>query len=252
MKRLIKKILQKFHIEIKRTNPETVINLTFDEIYKKIICKSNPIIIDVGANKGQSIERFKSLFPNSTIHAFEPIKYEYTQLQNKYENDNSIKINNYALGEKKELKEFYVTTSTGNSSFNKIREGTDWIKKRSLEHNTSESNYTKDVQYVNVITLDSYCMKNSINNIDIIKIDTQGYEDKVLEGCKDVFQREIVLAIETEIMFDDVYDRYLTFTDIEKNILPYDFRFSGIDLANNNLFEGIVFFANLLYIHNKK
>jgi len=40
-------------------------NLSFDEIYKKYI-KINPvIIIDVGANKGQSIKRFNLLFDNS-------------------------------------------------------------------------------------------------------------------------------------------------------------------------------------------
>jgi hypothetical protein len=34
--------------------------------------KINPIFFDVGANKGQSIDRFLNLYPNSLIHSFEP------------------------------------------------------------------------------------------------------------------------------------------------------------------------------------
>ena len=76
MKKLIRSILNKFSIEIKRKNPELKNNLSFDDIYKIKINK-NPIIFDVGANKGQSIERFKKIFPNAEIHSFEPNKDEF-------------------------------------------------------------------------------------------------------------------------------------------------------------------------------
>ena len=39
---------------------------------KFIKLRSGRIIFDIGANEGQSIERFKSLFPDSIIHSFEP------------------------------------------------------------------------------------------------------------------------------------------------------------------------------------
>ena len=41
--------------------------------------KQNPVIFDVGANQGQSIEDSKN-FAEPTIHAFEPIKDEYDKL----------------------------------------------------------------------------------------------------------------------------------------------------------------------------
>lgn len=37
-----------------------------------LIIKSNPVILDVGANKGQSITRYKKLFQSPVIHSFEP------------------------------------------------------------------------------------------------------------------------------------------------------------------------------------
>lgn len=60
-----------------------------------------------------------------------------------------------------------------------------------------------------------------------------------------------IKAIVTEIMFDNVYDKYFSFSDIEKFIIPYNFRMVGIDLANNNLFSGIVFSADVYYFNKK-
>ena len=57
-----------------------------------------------------------------------------------------------------------------------------------------------------------------------------------------------IKAIELEIIFDDTYDKYLSFSDIERFLLP-NFRFSGIKNYNQNLFEGINFFAEVLYLN---
>jgi len=61
VKKIIKKILRNFNIDIKRIHPELKNSLSFDEIYIKKI-KQTPIIFDVGANQGQSIKRFKKCF----------------------------------------------------------------------------------------------------------------------------------------------------------------------------------------------
>ena len=58
IKSQIKKILNKLGIEV-RIKPKFGNVLNFDDIYKIKIKKDNCIIFDVGANKGQSIERFK-------------------------------------------------------------------------------------------------------------------------------------------------------------------------------------------------
>ena len=34
---------------------------------------------------------------------------------------------------------------------------------------------------VKVLTLDHYCNEKGINEIDLLKMDTQGYEEKILE-----------------------------------------------------------------------
>ena len=250
----IKKIIKNFFslcgYEINKKNLE-IKNLSFDEIYK-IKIKSNPVIFDVGANQGQSIERFKKIFENPIIHAFEPIEFEFKKLKEKYSNDKNIILNNYAAGEKDQSKDFYITAKTGNSSFNKLRANTDWLKVRSKQFNTSEEGYTKEIKSTKVITLDNYCSQNNIKKIDILKIDTQGYEDKVLQGSQEILKKEIVYSVESEIMLDDVYEKYFTFNDLEKFLVPNNYRLVGINMTNNNLFSGIVFFADILYFNKKK
>ena len=249
IKSKLKKLINFFGYNIHKTNKE-IVNQNFDKILKKKI-SNNPIIFDVGANQGQSIERFSKLFNNSTIHSFEPISFEFNNLSNKYEGNKNIFLNNIALGEKQEIKEFNIATKTGNSSFNKINLGTKWLKTRSKQYNTSEAGYVTKVEKVKIDTLDNYFIKNNLDKIDLLKIDTQGYEDKVLEGSLETIKKNRIGIILTEITFDNVYDKYFSFSDLEKFLIPYNFRMVGIDLLNNNLFSGLVFFADVMYINKK-
>lgn len=171
IKKCIKKILWSIGLEIKKVNKEVTFT-SFDEIYKKKLDNAS-VIFDIGANQGQSIERFKSLFPFAKIHAFEPIKFEFKKLKEKYSNDTNVILNNYAVAEVSGEREFNITAKTGNSSFNKIKSNTKWLKVRSKQFKTSEEEYVKKIEKVKIITLDEYCKENQITKIDLIKIDTQ-------------------------------------------------------------------------------
>ena len=55
----------------KRTS-EYVNNWDTEKTLKNLIKKNNPCIFDVGSNNGSSIHDFKSWWPDSSIHCFEP------------------------------------------------------------------------------------------------------------------------------------------------------------------------------------
>ena len=246
MKKIIKFCFDALGFEIKKNDKK---KMNFDKIYQ-IFFDNELVIFDVGANKGQSIERFKKIFPNSIIHAFEPIKKESDYLIDKYANNKTIIINNIALGEKRYQKDLNISKRTGVSSFNEFNLDHEWIKVRSKQYNTNIEGFLEGRQLVRVESIDNYCIKNNINKIDILKIDTQGYEDLVLAGAAQMLNKNLIKSVELEIIFDDTYDKYLTFSDLEKYLLP-NFRFCGIKNYNNNLFEGINFFAEILYLNKK-
>lgn len=249
MKKLLKKIINNLGYDLKKLNSESKIFNSDDLLKEKV--DSNPIILDIGANKGQSIDRFIKIFNNPTIHSFEPIKSEFDLMNSKFRDFDNIILNNYAMGEIQDTREFNITAKTANSSFNTHNNESDWIKIRSKQHNTSTSDYIKQKIDVKINTVDNYVKENKISKIDLLKIDTEGYEDKVLEGSYESLKSNKIAAIATEIILDNVYDKYFNFSDIEKYLIPNNFRLVGLDLVNNNLFSGLVFVADAYYLNKK-
>ena len=248
IKKILKKIINSFGYNINKYNKE-IQNVNFDELLKEKI-KKNPVIFDVGANKGQSIEKYKKIFSNPVIHSFEPIKSEFDIMHSKFGNSENIHLNNFALGDKEEYRILNVAAKSSNSSFIKIKSGTKWLEHRSKDKRVEQEKYSES-QEVNIKTLDNYFKDKNVQEIDLLKIDTQGYEDKVLIGSQETLKKNKIKAIIVEIMFDNVYEKYFSFSDIEKYINPNDFRMVGIDLINNNLFSGLVFFADVYYFNKK-
>ena len=251
MIKLLKKIIKKFAnllgFEVSKFYPELK-QKTFDEIYKEIL-DNNITVIDVGANRGQSIDRFKKVFDSYNIHSFEPIDFEFKNLVNKYNNKNNIYLNNSALGEKKEKKIFNINHYTGSSSFLKVTNNTDWLKLRSREHGIRQEEFLKKKEEVQVDTLDNYSQKNNISKIDILKIDTQGYELNVLKGAKKLIDERKISFIELELIFSDLYENTLTIGEIE-NVLGKNYRLFANDNFGN-LYSNMIFQLNLIYVEKQ-
>ena len=117
-KKSIKKIINILGFDIRRRNLGEK-NLSFDEILKKNL-GNEPMILDVGANRGQSIKRFFNLFSNPTIHSFEPIKSEFGYhlvfvesyskgFQPTYEQVKNKVINDYLIKKKDEEVNKYLS-----------------------------------------------------------------------------------------------------------------------------------------------
>ena len=146
-------------------------------------------------------------------------------------------------------KDFYINAKTGTSSFYKLKPNTDWLKIRSKEYKTKIQEFTTEVKKTKIVTLDSYCNKNNIKNIDILKLDTQGYEDKVLEGAIDILSKKNVKIVETEITFDDVYEKHINFYDIEKYLIKYNYRLVAMKrMYFESIYEGYMFGTEVMYI----
>ena len=65
---------------------------------------------------------------------------------------------------------------------------------------------------------------------------------------KDIMLNKIK-AIVTEVVFDNCYEKYFSFSDIEKFLLPNNFRMVGIYLYSNSLFNNLTFFADVFYLN---
>ena len=246
IKKFIKRIFNIFGLELRRLTKEDDFNI--DSLLVKKINK-NPIIFDVGSNKGQSIEKYIKIFKEPIIHAFEPVETDYKLISEKFKNYKNIFLNNYALGDKIDTKPFNITIKSANSSFNKVNVNSKWLINKATKFNISVKDYTTEIKEVRIDTLDNYCKNNNIKTIDLLKIDTQGYEDKVLKGGINFLQKNSIKIVLTELMFDNAYDRYLSFSDVEKFLLPNNFRMVAIELDNDILFKRPTFSGDICYLN---
>ena len=145
---------------------------------KKILAPSQPkLCIDIGANIGNyTLELLK--LTNAKVISFEPLPITFDKLKEKIKLfSDRVVIENVGVGcLNSELAFHYNPKVSEHASFSEE------IKK------ISYISYDQKI-VVPVISLDSYCLRNNITEIDFIKIDTEGYEKEVFEGAKMVFEK---------------------------------------------------------------
>ena len=229
---------------------ETIIDITGYWIYKK---KDLPVgvdlkedlsnkfnispkcIFDVGANYGQSALYYYYKFKDCTIYSFEPVKRSFDILVNNTKHFKRIICVNYALGEKKQ--ELLISLyDENNSQLNSL------IPKNS-------SNYKNSVkELVKVITLNDFVQENKINSIDLLKIDTEGFEIPVLRGGSYLLVNKIVKAILCEVALSKRNKRNTQLEDIIYYLDTYDYLFVGLYDSNIKDFRDGIAFSNALFI----
>ena len=156
--------------------------------HEDLIRDINPpnTIIDIGSNKGQFMILIEKMFPNKTIHSFEPIE-EMLQKQIKFfYYKKNVFFNNFALGNEISKKDFFITSRKDSSSFLKI-----------VENKSKSKNYEiKEKRQIQINTLDNYFLDKNIILPILIKIDVQGFELEVLKGSKELLKKTDYLLLE--------------------------------------------------------
>ena len=245
MKNLINKLINLFGYKIIKVS--SIDKSDLNQITRILIQNPEPIIFDVGANKGQSIERYKKLFSKPEIHSFEPNPVEVNNMKEKYKNEKKIFLNNCAVGEKEGKMDFNIMADSTHSSFKNLIPDTTWLKKRSLTAKVQPKEYRTKKVSTNLISLDDYSEKNNIQNIDILKIDTQGYEDKVLLGAEKLIKNRRIKLIQLEIIFTEIYEKPLQIYDIEKTLIPNKYKFFGTS-NGGSLVSEYVYQSDFIYV----
>jgi FkbM family methyltransferase len=182
------------------------------------------VIFDVGANTGQSITRFRGVFERSVIHAFEPDERAFEKLQRNFAGIDGITLNPVALGAAVSTATLHRNNFHEVSSLVPLDRASWWGQTMDL-HEIEQAT-------VPVETVDRYCAAHGIADIDLLKIDVQGFEPECLRGADEMLAGRHIKAIQLEVMLHPLYARPLHFMDIEALLVPRGYRlFTVFDLG---------------------
>jgi len=200
-----------------------------------------PVILDVGANIGQTLEAYKALFPEGKVHSFEPFPDSFRKLQQLASRFNRVQTHQLAMADK---------AGTSTLHVNSVYHATNSL----LPRPSSGYRYYPEVAQleetitVNTDTLDLFAQRSSLGSIDVLKMDIQGGELAALRGAARLLEGQAVGAIVTEVMFVPHYEGGALFHEIHEFLRERDYSLFGIydwHYAEN----GQIRFADAIFIN---
>jgi FkbM family methyltransferase len=225
----------------------------FDFFHKKKIVdffKRKKIVhfetfFDVGAHHGESINFYSKNFKIEKIYSFEPSQDNFDILKKKINKkqfkNKKIFIENFALGEKSKNEILRQTNETSSSSINEINKNSKYYKKKRF---FLQLDYEKKLN-IRQIKLRDYIKENKIVKMDLMKIDTEGYEYFVMLGA-DEFLKDFKYII-FEHHYDDMIEKKYKFSQISKLLKENNFiQMLKLKMPFRKTFEYIYFNKKIL------
>lgn len=141
-------------------------------------------LLDVGANSGLYSIIAALSFPDLMIHAFEPFPTALKCLESNIELNNSdqpikkqIKIIKNAVGNTLGTAQLYIPIPRFGA-----------ILETSASLNSEFRDQHSEILTVDLITLDQYVAEAQLQSVDVIKIDVESQEYKVLDGSRNILK----------------------------------------------------------------
>tara|TARA_B100001059_G_C17814303_1_gene574171 strand:+ start:952 stop:1677 length:726 start_codon:yes stop_codon:yes gene_type:complete len=178
------------------------------KVYKEIFRnKELNLAFDIGVNKGQTVKFFKIINPKVKIVGFEPHRNIFSSLiNNNFEN---CQFFNKGCSDKDGLLLFKENILSESSTFEDVNLNSKWLKKKETIIGLKSDKLIENSYEVETIRLGGFIHKNFNHKIiDMLKIDVEGHEIKVLKGLFPLYSKRVLRFIQIENHFDDLYENF--------------------------------------------
>jgi FkbM family methyltransferase len=136
-------------------------------------------VFDIGANNGDLAVTYFEHFPVADIYSFEPVSTTYSELAKTTKTRPRVHAFRCGMGKERGTVPINVNPSSTKSS---------------ILHSRVED----QTETISINTVTEFCKENHIETIDLMKIDTEGYEIEVLEGSRDLLEHQKIKIIYAE------------------------------------------------------
>ena len=161
---------------------------------ERILSAVKPTVcVDVGTNVGSYAQALLEA-TQAKIYSFEPLSQPFEALSavgQRY--PGRLVAINYGVGAKDEILRIHFNDEmTAHASFSEEVKNVSYVR-------------NEKSQDIEVVSLDSYFAKHSVNQIDFIKIDTEGFEHEVLRDAQNIIAQFRPQLIQIEFNWHQLF-----------------------------------------------
>ena len=187
-------------------------------------------ILDVGANVGQSALNMLETFPKAEIHCFEPVSPTFAMLQRNLSGTRCR----------------CIQSAVGNS----VGEARISVGRNSLTNSLVNARDGDAFETVPVTTVDAYREERSLSNVDLLKIDVEGFDLNVLEGASRSFSEGRIKFVTVEAGFCFEGTAHVSFQRLRDHLEGHGFSpFGFYHQTPSWSGEHSLMFADVLFAH---
>ncbi|MDP9005246.1 MAG: FkbM family methyltransferase [Verrucomicrobiota bacterium] len=197
------------------------------------------IVFDVGANEGQTAEELKEIFPDAKLYCFEPYVAAFRALQEKFSGDPNIFLERSALGDRKGETTLYENAESVTNSLLPNAPEADLSQPASFATPIGQST-------VSITTIDNFCTERSIDQIDFLKVDSQGFDLRILQGARRQLSEHRVSFIVVEMLFAPLYSGQAHFHEIYEFLTSLGYRLVGLYAVHRSE-TGVILWCDALF-----
>jgi FkbM family methyltransferase len=198
-------------------------------------------IIDIGANEGQFAKKIKKHFPQARIYAFEPLPVPFQKLSRWAQAyPNQVIPFNLALGE--------TTTTIEMQSHLYFNPSSSVLATTPLCETIFPMVKKQETVSLPQSTLDQVMQGHDLRPDILIKLDVQGYEDRVLRGGLTTLKQAKACII--EVSLDPLYEAQAQFRDIFALLDGLGYVYAG-NLDQMLARDGHVRYFNAVFINSR-
>jgi len=175
------KLLPKYYIR-NRDYLSKLSSLNLEKIISDLVEKKNiNSLIQIGANDGVSHDHLHSVVKKFRLKSLllEPIKESFLNLKKNYLSYENVKFENSALSINNEILFLYRVSPKDFDKYGILHTGlSSFYKEHLIKHGIQKKHIIQEK--VNQITFDELFKKYNINNFDLLAIDAEGYDCKIV------------------------------------------------------------------------
>lgn len=209
--RLIQKVANRFGVDIREYRPE---RSGFGRLSLMLKHHDISLVLDVGANIGQFARSLREAGYAKRIVSFEPLSKPHQQLLQASQSDSQWDIApQTAIGDRNGELEMHISGNSLSSS------ALDMLESHKAAAPNSAYVGTEQVPLATLDTLAGTYLQPT--TIPFLKIDTQGYEDRVLDGASSLLAKARGLHI--ELSFVPLYEGQKLYDDMVRRLQSMGF-----------------------------